>query len=120
VNGSTRMLLERAQRTADRLRAAGKSDRANRFCGRAEVVITRNAARNGELVPTLYVSSDGRWLTTWPGNRVAPLAVTGSARGFHGVKLTCYRATIEGRVYHGRGQGPGMYINLRPSKRGGK
>ncbi len=110
-------LVARAQRTADRLRAAGQSERANRFCGRAEVCITRHAARLGELVPTLYVSSDGRWLTTWPGNRVARLEVTGAARGFNGVKLTCYAATIEGRRYHGRGLGAGMYLNLRPSKR---
>lgn len=115
---STRLLLERAEKTADRLRATGNVDRANRFCGRAEAVITRHCARHGEPLPTLYVSSDGKRLTTWPGNTVARLEVTGTARGFHGVKLTCYAATIEGRRYHGRGQGPGMYLNLHASRKG--
>lgn len=117
---SAQTLLERARSTAERWRARGAdTDRVNRYCGRAEVIITRHAARAGGLVPTLYVSGDGRTLTTWPGNRVASLEVTGTARGFHGVELTCYRATIEGRVYYGRGQGPGMYLNLHPSRRGG-
>lgn len=128
---STRQLLERARKTADRLLAAGQTDRANRFSGRAEVVITRHAARCGDLLPTLYVQHepgvspcgvptaclDRHYLTTWTGNRVTDLEVTGSARGFHGVKLTCYAATIEGRRYYGRGHGPGMYLNLRPGKR---
>ena len=112
---STRELFARANATAERLRAAGQNDRANRYCGRAEVVIARHAARLGDTVPTLYVSSDGQWLTTWPGNRVARLYTTGTVRAF-GAKLTCYSATIEGRNYYGRGQGPNMFINLRAGK----
>lgn len=117
---STRELLTRAQRTAERLREAGRHDRANRFSGRAEVVIARHCARHGEPLPTLYVREGGRScadLVTWMGNRVAYVEIRGTARGFHGVKLYCYRAVIEGRAYHGRGQGPGMYLNLRPGKR---
>jgi hypothetical protein len=74
-------------------------------------------ARNGELVPTLYVTQDpdGLWLTTWPGNRVARLYAVGKAPAFN-CTLTCYSATIEGRNYYGRGHGPGMYLNLRPGK----
>jgi hypothetical protein len=113
---TTHDLLARATATAERLRAAGKHDLANRFSGRAEVVITRHAARQGTLIPTLYVSSDGQWLTTWPGNRVARLYVTGKARGFN-CELTCYSATIEGRHYYGRGLGPCMYLNLKAGKR---
>ncbi len=113
---TTQDLLKRAQATAERLRAAGQTDRANRFCGRAEVVITRHAARAGELIPTLYVSSDEQWITTWPGNKVARLYVTGKARGFN-CKLTCYSCTIEGRTYYGRGLGPGMYLRMRAGKR---
>lgn len=117
MTATVRILHERARRAAARWRARGaNTDRVNRYCGRAEVIITRHAARAGALVPTLYVSSDGRTLTTWPGNVVAPLEVTGTARGFHGVELTCYRAVIEGRAYHGRGLGAGMYLNLRPGK----
>lgn len=127
---STRELLARATATAERLRAGGKHDRANRFCGRAEVAIARHCARHCALLPTLYVNqvpgehpAHPRFtLTTWPGNFVACLEVTGQARGFNGARLTCYAATIEGRRYYGRGLGPGMYLNLRPGKlvRGGK
>lgn len=113
MHQSTRDLFTRAQATAERIRAAGKC--ANRYCGRAEVVITRHAARLGDLVPTLYVSGDGQWLTTWVGNRIARLHATGKAPAF-GCMLTCYSATIEGRHYYGRGHGPGMYLRLRAGK----
>lgn len=63
----------------------------------------------------LYVSSDGQWLTTWMGNRIARLTVTGSARGFN-TPLICYSATIEGRNYHGRGLGPNMYIRMHAGR----
>lgn len=112
MSDGMRALYARAQRTAERLRAAGKNDRANRFCGRAEVVTTRYAARRGETVPTLYISSCGHWLQTWPGNKVARVHATGTVR-FNGAKLTCYCATLEGRNYYGRSQGAGMFINLR-------
>lgn len=116
MHRSTKHMLHRAEKTAKRLRDAGQNDRANRFCGRAEVAIARHCARIGDLLPTLYVSSDGKWLQTWPGNKVARLEATGTAPAFN-VKLTCYRATIEGRVYIGRGHGPCMYLNMRPSRR---
>jgi hypothetical protein len=113
----TKSLHSRAAKIAAKWRASGaNTDRVNRFCGRAEVIITRHAARAGELIPTLYVSSDGRTLQTRPGNTIAPLSVTGMAYGFGGVKLTCYRTMIEGRRYYGRGLGAGMYLNLRPGK----
>lgn len=117
MHASTLALLERAKRTAERLHAAGKTERANRFNGRAEVVIARHCARLGELLPTLYVvaAHGGFNLTTWPGNFVARLEVTGKARGFN-CELTCYAAVIEGRRYYGRGHGPNMYLNLRPGK----
>jgi hypothetical protein len=129
MHASTQALLERAFMTSVRLRNEGKTDLANRFSGRAEVVIARHAARMGDLLPTLYVtvergvspcgvpapSLDKHSLTTWMGNHVARLEVTGTARAFN-CKLTCYAAVIEGRRYYGRGHGPGMYLNLRPGK----
>lgn len=110
---STLELAVRIERRAATIRRRGKC--ANRYLGRAAVVLTRHAARVGDPIPTLYVGNDG-WLTTWPGNRVARFEVTGTAPAF-GCVLTCYRATIEGRTYYGRGHGPGMYLNLRPGKR---
>lgn len=114
---TTAQVRDRALALAEKWRARPhNTDRVNRAVGRLEVIITKYAARSGELLPVLYVSETELWLTTWPGNCVARLRVTGSARGFHGVKLTCYSAVIEGRNYYGRGLGPGMYINLRPGK----
>lgn len=103
---------------AERWRARPhNTDRVNRAVGRLEVIITRHAARQGGLVPLLYVTETNGvlWLTTWPGNRVARLYVTGKARGFN-CKLTCYSATIEGRNYHGRGLGPGMCLRLHAGR----
>jgi hypothetical protein len=105
------------------------SDRVNRAVGRAQAIIERHAARNGEKLGALYVSEQPRrlqqiagkpktelWLTTWTGQRLARLYVTGTAYGFHGARLTCYSCTLEGRNYFGRGQGPGMLLMLRPGK----
>ncbi len=91
-------------------------ERLNRYLGRCEVILCRIAARRGEPLPTLYVSklADGLWLTSWPGTKVAKLEVRGKARAFR-TELTCYRCTIEGRVYIGRGLGESMYVNMRPS-----
>lgn len=129
MHRSTKHMLHRAEKTAKRLRAAGKDDLANRFCGRAEVAIANHCARIGDLLPTLYVKLERRdpskvggdnvdrhWLTTWMGNKVALLEVTGTAPAFN-ARLTCYRATIQGRTYIGRGLGPGLYLNMRPSRR---
>jgi hypothetical protein len=51
-------------------------------------------------------------LCTWDGKPLGPLAITGYARGFHGVKLTCYSFEYEGRRYTGRGLGDGMSVRL--------
>lgn len=125
-------IVGHANLVADRWRKRGaNTNRVNRYLGRVDAIRTRIAARAGERLPVLYVtvepgvspcgvptaSLDRHTLTTWTGKRVASLEVTGTARGFHGVKLTCYAATIEGRRYIGRGHGPGMYLNMRPSKR---
>jgi hypothetical protein len=124
-------IVGHANQVASRWLKRGASvDRVNRYLGRVDAIRTRIAARAGDLVPPLYVelepsdpsrcggdNVDRHWLTTWTGKRVGLLELTGKARGFHGVKLYCYSAVIEGRRYYGRGQGPGMYLNLKPAKR---
>lgn len=112
---STLDLAARIERRAQAIRRTGKC--ANRYVGRAQVVLVRHAARLGDTLPTLYVTGKGgeTWLTTWTGNRIARIYATGQARAFN-VTLTCYSATICGRRYYGRGHGPGMYINLRAGK----
>jgi hypothetical protein len=116
-------IVGHANLVADRWRKRGaSSERVNRYLGRVDAMRTRLAARAGDLVPTLYVKGvlgEARcYLTTWNGNVVSrDMRVTGTARGFNGVKLYCYSVTIEGRRYYGRGLGPGMYLNLRPAKR---
>ncbi len=114
------LLVDLISERASVWRKRGAStDRVNRYLGRCEVILCRIAARRGELLPTLYVSkrADGLWLTSWPGTKVAKLEERGKARAFR-TELTCYRCTIEGRVYIGRGLGESMYINMRPSSRG--
>jgi hypothetical protein len=113
-------IVSHANRVAERWRKRGaKTDRVNRYLGRVDAIRTRIAARAGEPLPVLYVREGEGYhaeLTTWAGQVVGKVEIRGTARGFHGVKLYCYRAVIEGRSYHGRGQGPGMYLNLRPGK----
>lgn len=111
------LLVDLISERARYWRARGASnDRVNRYLGRCEVILCRIAARRGEPLPTLYVSkrADGLWLTSWPGTKVARLEERGTARAFR-TELTCYRCTIAGRAYIGRGLGEGMYINMRPS-----
>jgi hypothetical protein len=55
-------------------------------------------------------------LRTWDGKAIAALEITGTARGFNGVKLTCYAMTYEGRRYHGRGLGDGMSVRMHGGK----
>lgn len=109
-----------ANQVAQRWRKRGaNSDRVNRYLGRVDAIRTRIAARAGDLLPTLYVREGEGYhaeLTTWTGQVVGTVQITGKARGFHGVKLYCYSAILEGRRYYGRGQGPGMYLNLKPAK----
>lgn len=115
-------IVGHATLVADRWRKRGaSSERVNRYLGRVDAIRTRVAARAGEPLPTLYVREGSGYhaeLTTWAGNVVGKVEIRGTARGFHGVKLYCYRAVIEGRAYHGRGLGPGMYVNMRPGKAG--
>lgn len=117
---SQAQIVAHATLVASRWRKRGASvDRVNRYLGRVDAIRTRYAARAGERLPTLYVGEGNGYhaeLTTWTGTLVGKVEIRGTARGFHGVKLYCYRAVIEGRAYHGRGQGPGMYLNLRPGK----
>lgn len=55
-------------------------------------------------------------LQSWGGESIGMLEITGHARGFHGVKLTCYALTYEGRRYHGRGT-ESVFITLRCTAR---
>lgn len=115
---------------ADALREMDRSEEANKLAGLANVASIHHEAAAG-LPISAYVTNipgispcgvpesmlDRNTLTTWMGDFVAALEITGTARGFNGVKLTCYRCIINGRTYIGRGLGPGMYLNLRLSKR---
>jgi hypothetical protein len=57
-----------------------------------------------------YIGSDGRSVTVWTGLPLGSAYCSGRiGRG----PLFGYYATISGRQYYGRGQGSGMFINLR-------
>jgi hypothetical protein len=64
-----------------------------------------------------YLSSDGKRVTTFTGDTLATLVHVGKTwRGPSGNKWTAFRAAgIDGRIWHGRHNGPGMYLRMRPS-----
>lgn len=56
-------------------------------------------------------------VTSWRGRKLGRFEITGRARGFNDVELTCYRITLnDGRVYVGRGLGAGMALRARRAK----
>lgn len=67
---------------------------------------------------TAYLSSDGARITTWMGDTLATVTSTGKPyRSNFGNLSTPFRAKgIDGRMYFGRHNGPGMYLRLRPAK----
>lgn len=132
LSHTTAAIVDHANKVAARWRARGaRCDRVNRYLGRVDAILTHASARRGERLPVLYVAVergyspcgvpaeclDRHYLTTWTGKRLALLERTGKAPAFN-CELTCYAVTLEGRRYIGRGHGDGMYLNMRPSKRG--
>jgi hypothetical protein len=66
---------------------------------------------------TLYLSGDGRTLTTWTGGPIA--RVTGSsetAAGFCGRRIYFRARTRTGRKLHGSTPGRGMFARVRAAK----
>lgn len=69
-----------------------------------------------------YVSTDGRSVTGWKGNKLGDAFKVGTVRltrwsYFHGHFMNSYQVTdIHGGEWYGRGS-PGIAITLRPSKR---
>lgn len=65
-----------------------------------------------------YVSADGKSLTKSGGEAICPLQFVSKYRVYSTkwgswTEMFCYRATVEGHRYHGRGQGPGMLLRMR-------
>lgn len=104
----------------------GQTPEGLRLCYDCCAERDREQACKGEPV-TAYLSNppigetDQRLLvTTWAGIRIGRVFSfstwneSGAGRG----KMYAVRVRIEGcdRVFYGRGQGPGMHINLRPAK----
>lgn len=65
-----------------------------------------------------YLSSDGRHVTGWKGNVLGKVTMeTSSNTGFHRSEITHIRVTdVHGNKWHGKGDGRGMCITIRPSK----
>lgn len=80
------------------------------------------AFKVSEPVPHVcYLSSDGKHLTTWMGDKLATITSVGRAqRGFNGASLISFHAIgINGAWYHGKHNGPGMSLRIRPMKKQG-
>lgn len=66
-----------------------------------------------------YISTDGKTITTWPGGRLARVvSLSMHAGGFGGEYATVRAVADDGTEWHGRGGGPGCYVNLRRSRAG--
>jgi hypothetical protein len=66
----------------------------------------------------VYLSSDGKTLTTWTGGELARVtSETTSRTGFHGTKLTHIRAVGAGAKWYGKGAGRGMCLTIHRAKR---
>jgi hypothetical protein len=75
---------------------------------------------NARGVVPLGRSTVGRtWdLTTWDGatiGTVEVVSVWSNPRGIFSAHVYAFRATIDGKRYHGRGGGPGLFVRLRLS-----
>lgn len=69
-----------------------------------------------------YISSDGKNITGWKGNILAKITQMSTSRtGWHGSDITHIRAVDQfGGRWYGKGSGRGMYITIRPVKKGKK
>lgn len=68
---------------------------------------------------TGYLSSDGQRWTTWTGGTLGNvIRLTESRCAFHGARMVHIRVRdVHGKEWYGRGAGPSMVLNLRPTKR---
>lgn len=75
------------------------------------------AVERGEVVHA-FTSSDGKSVTTWPGNELMRITYNGTARtGFYGSTIHYIRAVApNGREYYGKNGGNGQYITMKPRK----
>lgn len=55
-------------------------------------------------------------LQNWCGADIAPLRITGYARGFHRTPLTCWALDYNGRRYSGRNSGTGVVLTMRAGR----
>lgn len=68
-----------------------------------------------------YVSSDGKYLTTWVGDELARIthSTTSHRRGFYGVSFSVLHVRAvdsRGRWWSGTGAGRNMFIRIRRVK----
>jgi hypothetical protein len=93
------------QKAAARARSKKATNR-----DRAVVEVYKFRARKKPAPFVAYVNRDGTKITNFTGLRLC--TIQGVARDGKGVHARC----IDGRMYHGRSNGTGMWISLRPLK----
>lgn len=83
--------------------------------GRCELLEFESATDPGPYFA--YLSNDRKRITTFMGDTIATIVHIGATwRGPFGNEWTAFRAAgIDGRIWHGRHNGPGMYLRMRPS-----
>lgn len=87
------------------------------FCYDCASLPDIEAVERGEEI-WAYVSTDGKQVTTWPGNALMRVTYNGTARtGFYGSTIHYIRAVApNGREYYGKNGGNGMCIKMKPRK----
>jgi hypothetical protein len=91
-------------------------DMINQAADQAFVTAFKAHEYRGPLI--VYLSTDGKSLTTWIGTVVATVTSTGrTIHGFGGSKLVPFRATgIDGNTWYGRHNGGGAACTMRMAK----
>ena len=59
-------------------------------------------------------------LSTWEGAPIFPIYRTGTSHGFYGSTIEHYASVRPylGRYWHGKGSGLGMFLRMRPGRKG--
>lgn len=84
-------------------------------CADERILADVAAASTGDHAPALYLSSDGRTVTTWSGGKVMTHVARGARHNFSRERFYLTARDAQGRTWYGTGA-EGMYCTLRLAK----
>lgn len=89
-----------------------EGDRICYACADERTLADIAAARPGDRAPGLYLSGDGRRITTWSGGTIMTHVRKGGRHNFSPDRFYLTAQDAQGRTWHGTGA-EGMYCTLR-------